>query len=575
LNLTALRSRRILQNLLLPLRKEASLIGVIANSTEHGVVSEFFELFKTPWEFYQSDRQYEVILCAGSGDFAKNAARLVLIYSSGNFAFDHPENIEIASRKRNRMFLHRGARLPIYGDGLTFREIGIDLLIDEESRQTAMRQYKSPDGVVVRIGYDLFGEVSSLLTEGQPAACADIPTLDLHIALLRDLIVTSGVSLVEVPPVPHGYRFIACLTHDVDHPSIVQHKWDHTAFGFLYRAIFGSLGNFFRGRITVRNLLTNWVAALKLPLVHMGFANDFWRDFEDRYREFEKGLCSTFFVIPFKNRPGCDFEGLAPSFRASRYGARDIAGTIGKILAAGNEVGLHGIDAWTDSSKGLEEFEEIRQLTGISETGVRMHWLYYDLQSPIALEQAGAAYDSTIGYRETVGYRAGTTQVYKPLQATQLLELPMHVMDTALFYPAYLGLSSRQATTLVHRMVDNAVDFGGCITINWHDRSLAPERVWDACYRELVQDMKNRGAWFATARQATSWFRKRRSVVFEMDWVGTDAPRPRASVDSSDDLPGLLLRTHKAHKSCQTGSPGSKQYVDMAFDEIVDNSVPR
>jgi hypothetical protein len=567
------RSRRIVQNLPPPFRKEFSVIGVIANSAEHIVISEFFELFKTPWEFYQSDRQYEVLLCAGSGDFAKNTAKLVLIYASGNLAVDFVEKIEIASRKRNRMLLLRGARLPIYGDRITFRENGTDLLIDEESRQTAMQQYKSPDGVVVRIGYDLFGEVSSLLTEGQPAACADIPTLDLHIALLRDLIVTGGVSLVEVPPVPNGYLFIACLTHDVDHPSIVQHKWDHTAFGFLYRAIFVSLSNFFRGRIPVRNLLTNWAAALKLPFVYVGFANDFWRDFEDRYQELEKGLSSTFFVIPFKDRPGSDFQGHAPKFRASRYGARDIAGTIGKILAAGCEVGLHGIDAWTDSSKGLEEFEEIRHLTGISETGVRMHWLYYDLQSPLALEQAGATYDSTIGYRETVGYRAGTTQVYKPLQATRLLELPMHVMDTALFYPAYLGLSSRQATTLIARMVDNAVDFGGCITINWHDRSLAPERVWDACYRDLVQDMKDRGAWFATAGQATSWFRKRRSIVFEMDRVGTDPPPPRTCSDRSDYLPGMLLRNHKAHESCQTGRPGSKQYVDMALDESADTLV--
>ena len=46
-----------------------------------------------------------------------------------------------------------------------------------------------------------------------------------------------------------------------------------------------------------------------------------------------------------------------------------------------------------------------------------------------------------MGYNETVGYRAGTTQAYKPLEASRLLELPLHVMDTALFYPAYLGLS--------------------------------------------------------------------------------------------------------------------------------------
>ena len=549
------------------------MIGVIANSSDHAVIGEFFELFKTPWEFYRSDRRYEVVLCTANQNPPDDLAKLILLYAGHEVPADVEENTEIASRRSNSTFSYKGARIPIYGDSITFRGKGAGLLVDEESQQAAMHQRRSQGGAVARIGYNLFDEIRTLLTTGQPVAYASIPTLDLHIALLRDLIVASGVLLFEVPPVPDGYRFIACLTHDVDHPSIIHHKWDHTAFGFLYRAIFGSLINFFRGRMPVRNLLTNWAAALKLPLVYMGFAKDFWRDFEDRYRELEKGLCSTFFVIPFKNCPGNDAHGLAPKFRASRYGARDIAGSIGKIMAAGCEVGLHGIDAWTDSSKGLNEFDEIRRITGISETGVRMHWLYYDQQSPVALEQAGAAYDSTIGYRETVGYRAGTTQVYKPLQAIRLLELPMHVMDTALFYPAYLGLSSRQATTLIGRMVDNAVDFGGCITTNWHDRSLAPERVWEACYRDLVQDMKNRGAWFATAGQATSWFRKRRSVVFEMDYVGTDASRPRASVDGSDNLPSLLLRRHKAHESCWSDRARSKEYVDIAFDEGVDTSV--
>jgi hypothetical protein len=544
------------------LGKKLSVIGVITNLTEARVVTEFFELFKTPWEFYQSGRQYEVLLCAGNCGFAQNSAKLVLIYGSEDLTCDG-----IASQKRNRTLLRGGARLPIYGKSITFRENGADLLIDEESRETAIRQYESPNGMVVRIGYDLFDEVSRLLTEGQPTAYASIPTLDLHIALLRDLIVTGGVSLLEIPPVPDGYQFIACLTHDVDHPSICRHKWDHTMFGFLYRAIFGSLSNFFRGRIPVQDLLTNWAAALKLPFVYMGFADDFWLDFQDRYREADEGLCSTFFVIPFKNHPGRDAQGQAPSYRASRYCARDIATAIGKILARGSEVGLHGIDAWTDRSKGLEEFEEIRQLTGQLKIGARMHWLYYDQQSPEALEQAGAAYDSTIGYRETVGYRAGTTQVYKPLQAARLLELPMHIMDTALFYPAYLGLSSRGATKLISRMIDNVADFGGCITINWHDRSLAPERVWDACYRDLVQNMKKRGAWFATAGQATAWYQKRRSVVFETNWAGTNPPLPRATVDNCDNLPGLLLRSHKAEASCGTRPRGAKQYVDVAFDE--------
>ena len=555
------------------LEKTTVMIGVVANSSEHDVVGEFFELFKTPWEFYRPDRRYEVLLCAANGDFDENTAKLVLLYAGQELPFDTEEKIEIASRRNNGMLSYKGARVPIYGDSVTFREKGTGVLVDEESQQAAIYQHQSRGGVVARIGYNLFGEVRTLLTAGQPAAHAGIPTLDLHIALLRDLIVASGVSLVEIPPVPDGYRFIACLTHDVDHPSICQHKWDHTMFGFLYRAVFGSLGNLFRGRMPVRNLLANWAAVLKLPFVYMGLAKDFWRGFEDRYLELEKGLCSTFFVIPFKNYPGKNSHGLAPRFRAARYDARDIADTIGKIMAAGCEVGLHGIDAWVDSSKGREELEEIRRLTGVSEIGVRMHWLYYDQHSPVVLEQAEAAYDSTIGYNETVGYRAGTTQVYQPLQVTRLLELPLHVMDTALFYSAHLGLSPLQARTLLGQLLDNAVQFGGCLTINWHDRSLAPERIWAAYYRDLVQELKNRRAWFATAGQAISWFRKRRSVVFERDGIEPDGVRARVSADDGGHLPGLRLRIHNARESCQSGAQASERYIDMAFDESVDTRV--
>jgi hypothetical protein len=547
------------------------MIGIIANPADYSVVSEFFQLFKTPWEFYRSDRRYDVLLCAADSHFDENTAKLVLVYAGQEVPFDADEKIEIVSRRSDSVLSYKGAQIPIYGDRLTFREEETGVLVDEESQQSAMHQQLSRG--IVRIGYNLFDEVRALLTVGQPAVYAGIPTLDRHIALLRDLIVASGVPLEEIPPVPDGYKFIACLTHDVDHPSIRQHKWDHTMFGFLYRAVFGSLRNFFRGRIPVRSLLTNWAAALRLPFVYMGFAKDFWRDFDDRYLELEKGLCSTFFVIPFKNHPGKSSHGVAPSFRAARYGARDLADTIKKITAAGSEVGLHGIDAWCDSSRGREELEEIRRLTGVSEIGVRMHWLYYDQQSPVALEQAGAAYDSTIGYNETVGYRAGTTQAYKPLEATRLLELPLHVMDTALFYPNHLGLSPVLAMTHLRGLVDNAVQFGGCLTINWHDRSLAPERAWDACYRDLVQDMKSRGAWFATAGQAISWFRKRRSVVFEPDCTEPEDRRAKVSHDRGDNLPSLQLRVYNVRESCGTNAQASEGHVDKAFDQSADVGV--
>ena len=48
--------------------------------------------------------------------------------------------------------------------------------------------------MIARIGYDLFAEVRFLLTKGSPSRMHGIPTLELHIAVLRDLIVGNGVS---------------------------------------------------------------------------------------------------------------------------------------------------------------------------------------------------------------------------------------------------------------------------------------------------------------------------------------------------------------------------------------------
>src|SRR5215467_4082735 len=296
---------------------------------------------------------------------------------------------------------------------------------------------ESAAGAVVRIGYDLFQEVRSLLTVGQPPANADAPALELHIGLLRDLITRSGIPLLEIPPVPSGYNFMSCLTHDLDHPSLRKHCFDHTMFGFLYRATVQTLVHACRGRKPVGKLARNLAAASRLPLVYLGVARDPWSSF-DRYLQLEAGAGSTYFVIPKRDYAGRAASGQAPVKRASRYSVTDIKPQLEKIMSAGCEVSLHGLDAWLDSDSGSEERETLFKTSGTRETGVRMHWLYFNEQSPAALDRAGFSYDSSFGYNQTVGFRAGTAQAFRPAGAANLLELPLHVMDTALFYPNYL-----------------------------------------------------------------------------------------------------------------------------------------
>jgi hypothetical protein len=51
------------------------MIGIIANPSEHAMVCEFFELFKTPWEFYRPDRRSSC--CVASLD-VKHAMKTVV-----------------------------------------------------------------------------------------------------------------------------------------------------------------------------------------------------------------------------------------------------------------------------------------------------------------------------------------------------------------------------------------------------------------------------------------------------------------------------------------------------------------
>lgn len=542
------------------------MIGVLAGAADEAIVTELFELFKTPWEFYRSGRSYEAVLCTTAEIPVSCSAKVILAYGGDFLPLDATRQVRCHARKSESVLLYGSARIPIYGRYVIFEDESCSSLIDEGSQMPSMWRRTEQGQVLIRVGYDLLEEVRGLLTQGQPTSFADLPTLDWHIAVLRELILGESIALVEIPPLPAGYPFIACLTHDVDHPSLRLHRWDHTILGFLYRATAGSLLRFLRRRLSARDVLANWKAACALFFIQNGLAQDFWRDFWERYSEIEQGLCSTFFIIPFRNHAGVAPGGNVAQFRAAAYGIADIADVAKKITARGSEVALHGLDAWADAGRGLAELKEICRVTGEANVGVRMHWLYFDQHSPSKLESAGAVYDSTVGYRETVGYKSGTTQVYRPLLVNRLLELPMHAMDTAMFSAACLGLSSEQATHRIERMIDRAMELGGCLTLNWHDRSLGPERLWYRTYRETVESLKERGVWFATARQAVAWFQKRRAIVFERGAENREV-RARITGEHAENLPGLRLRIYEAALQAKDGSHRKAAYTERLFDQ--------
>jgi hypothetical protein len=514
------------------------MIGVLARPADLEAVHEFFELFKTPWEPAVAGVRYRVLIVGAGIDRGRCDADLVLLYG----AEPRPTDRRLRTRSIDGQENVRwdGEILPVYG-GLLLFDAASALGATCNGRAVDVEM---PSGrqTVHRIGYDLFGEVRRLLSDGQPAAHALVPTLELHIAFVRAILDRADVPFIEIAPRPFGYDFTCCLTHDLDFFGIRRHGLDRTMAGFLYRSTIGTAIDVLRGRRTAGEALANWRACLTLPLVFAGLRRDPWHPIDD-YAQTERPEESTFFVVPFSGHAGAGPDGVVHASRAVRYQASDVAAEVRAAVGQGSEIALHGIDAWRDSAAGVRECDAVSAAAGTVPAGVRMHWLYAAPDSPARLEAAGFSYDSTCGYNDAVGFRAGTGQVFRPFGCRRLLELPLSIMDSALLFPKRMNLPPSQVARLILTVITRAVRFGGVLVVNWHDRSLAPERQWTRIYRTLLTDLRTRHrVWFTTAQKAVDWYRWRRSIRFVR--VGHDVTAFAGDMDPARPLPAAVLTIH-------------------------------
>lgn len=543
------------------------MIGIIFEKYETQIIKEFFQLFKTPWEFYDENTSYDVVITTND-DVSVTNAKVFIIYNSGN------KSTKLKSTQReksldNIKFIEYGdIKLPIYGNIQILNDTGLPIIKEQDS-SNVIGAVLCGEKNVIQVGYDLFQEIEYLLTKGQTLEHAHIPTIELHIAILRNMILDTGIPIVEIPPIPVGYNFITCLTHDVDFVRIRDHKFDHTMFGFLYRATLGTLFDCLKGKRPWKNLFVNFKAVIILPFVHAGLARDFWMQF-DRYMEIEKEIPSTYFFIPFKNRTGSDPQHRTSKRRATKYDITDVKSDVTKLRNHGDEIGLHGIDAWHDQELAYEELHRISQIANQSQIGVRMHWLCFNHDSFNILDKAGFLYDSTYGYNDAIGFRGGTSQAFQPISTRNLLEIPLHIQDSALFSPNRNHLSHSEAWEECKQVIKTTTTYGGVLTILWHQRSIAPERLYEDFYRQLLDYLRSDyDVWFATGAQAVKWFKKRRDFSFKDIQCFDDAVKIKYDSIRTDNIPPLMLRIH--HQKHSTNK--TIDYIDIPLSGEINKSV--
>jgi peptidoglycan/xylan/chitin deacetylase (PgdA/CDA1 family) len=230
-----------------------------------------------------------------------------------------------------------------------------------------------------------------------------------------------------------------------------------------------------------------------VPLHKVRGTDPNWRFAETAAAERELGARSTFFLLAGH---GHRADGAAPE-AYDRLRPR----LVETLLEAGAEVGLHGSYlAAEDIERLARERALLAQLDGPL-IGQRYHYLRVDPHRNLApLSGVGFRYDTSLGFPDALGFRAGIAHPFRPWDFTRdrpadLVEVPLAVMDATLAEERYANLSAADAKPRVVELLDRAAEHGGAFSILWHpERFDGPSaRGWDRLYFELIEAVRERG----------------------------------------------------------------------------------
>ena len=300
------------------------------------------------------------------------------------------------------------------------------------------------------------------------------PLADEYVDLLWTAIHTLWPALARRPA-----AFRLRLTHDIDRPWTAVGQ----TIGSAARSVVGDVFHRRNATLAARRVLA--IVDARHDRVDRDPLDtfDFLMGVSERH-----GLTSTFYVMA-GNVPG------DPDFRYRLSGPR-FTDLLRHIHQRGHEVGLHGSYASFKSGERMRmELDALRaacRAAGFEQPawGVRQHFLRFD--NPLTWRcqaSTGFAHDSTLGFAERIGFRAGTCREYPVFDLVErrrlgIRERPLLVMDATLL--EYMHLGADEAAAKARGIVDVCRRHGGEAVVLYHNSTL-PEPRMRRHYRELVE----------------------------------------------------------------------------------------
>ncbi len=257
------------------------------------------------------------------------------------------------------------------------------------------------------------------------------------------------------------------VSHDVDHLSYSEHAADLFIPKFAVRsAIECGLRH-----ISVSEFVRRGMRIWSNRFHNLGELMEFDR---------AEGITSTFFFAVANGK------GLT-------YRPAEARPWIRRAMEGGFDVGVHGI-AFEDEQEVRREHDAFRDLSGLGQFGIRMHYLRRS--------------DTTLGLLAGAGYSFDSTYygLQNPYRVGRMWEFPLQIMDVDIIRKnaSWQNICLDEATEDTKKMIGEACDRGIThLSVNFHDRFFCREfETWMEWYGWLIRYLKDCGHEFTSYQDA-------------------------------------------------------------------------
>jgi hypothetical protein len=268
------------------------------------------------------------------------------------------------------------------------------------------------------------------------------------------------------------------LSHDLDYlKKTLQLRIKQTAFnGFNLVRTLGQPKNFFPQLKKTSNFLlesrTYWCF-------------DFWKELEEKANQ-----RSTFYVYANAQVRSLKTWILDPSYNISSN-AR-LVEKLKSMHSEGFEIGLHGsFNSAEDFDLLKMEKDQLEDALGLEVSKTRQHWLRYNEQVTPRSHSALFKFDSTIGWNDRMGFRAGIGSVYRPFDHENQkpfdhFVIPLLIMDSNI-YDYGAGDIQNQIAKGAQLLSGLKSVKNAHVSISWHPRTCSSDYNWHPAYEQYLR----------------------------------------------------------------------------------------